>query len=233
MAAAPINRRTRLSDQTYAVVRAKIISGEMTPGAKIAEAELATGFGVSRTPLREALLRLSDEGLVAIFPQSGSFVAPINMDAVTEAQFVREHLECAVIRETAERIAPSGLAVLRRNLSEQQEADRENAPDRFYKLDEALHAAFAELAGRAGVWRTIQQGKAHLDRVRMLSLPVANHVPHLIRQHRAIVDALAAHDPAAAEATLRRHLREVFATVEQLGLAMAQAAPMLKQARSG
>jgi GntR family transcriptional regulator, rspAB operon transcriptional repressor len=222
MATAQIDRRTRLSDQAYAAVRAKIVTGELMPGARLAEAEIATSLGISRTPLREALLRLADEGLLAVYPQSGSFIAPISLEAMAEAQFVREHLECAVIRETAERIDADGVAALRRIVAEQQAAHDAREPDRFYELDEALHAAFAELAGRAGVWRVIQQGKVHLDRVRVLSLPVADHIPHLIRQHRAIIDALAAHDPAAAETALRRHLREVFATVEQLGLAAAE-----------
>jgi DNA-binding GntR family transcriptional regulator len=131
----------------------------------IAEAELAEQLAISRTPMREALLRLSDEGLVEIYPQSGSFVAPVRIDAVSEAQFVREHLECAVIREVAVRIDPRGLASLRNNLG-QQEA--------------ALACADPE--------------------------------------HRAIVDALAAHDVELADAALRLHLREVYATIAQLGL---------------
>ena len=225
MDSSPATRRTRLSDQAYTTLRTRIVSGALTPGARIAEAELAGEFGISRTPLREALLRLADEGLVAIYPQSGSFVAPIGLEAVAEAQFVREHLECAVIRELAGRIDPGGVLTLRKNLSEQEVARRAGDLDRFYGLDEALHAAFAELAGRAGIWRTIQQGKVHLDRVRRLSLPVADHIPRLIRQHRAIVDALAAREPAAAEAALRMHLREIFFTIEQLGLDAAERWP--------
>jgi DNA-binding GntR family transcriptional regulator len=221
MATVLIDRRARLSDQAYAALRARIVGGELAPGARIAEAELAADLGISRTPLREAVLRLADEGLIDVYPQSGSFVAPISLAAVAEAQFVREHLECAVIRETAARIDAAGLATLRQLLSGQQAAQREGDPDRFYELDEALHAAFAALAGRAGVWRIVQHSKVHLDRVRRLSLPVAEHIPRLIRQHRAIVDALDARDPACAEAALRTHLREVFSTIEQLGLGPA------------
>jgi DNA-binding GntR family transcriptional regulator len=218
MATTP-ERRARLSDQAYTALRGQIVSGALVPGAQLAEAEIAASLGISRTPLREALLRLADEGLMTIYPQAGSFVAPISLEAMAEAQFVREHLECAVIRELAERIDGAGVAALWRIIDEQQAACGAQQAERFYERDEALHAAFAEGVGRLGVWRIIQQGKVHLDRVRVLSLPVADHMPRLIRQHRAIVEAVAAHDPAAAEAALRQHLREVFATVEQLGLA--------------
>ena len=71
------------------------------------------------------------------------------------------------------------------------------------------------LAKRSGVWRVIQHSKHHLDRVRWLSLPVAEHIPHLIAQHQAIVEAVSQRDPDIAEASLRVHLREVYATIEQ------------------
>ena len=71
----------------------------------------------------------------------------------------------------------------------------------------------------------IKHSKPHLDRVRWLSLPVAEHIPHLIRQHRAVVDAVAQHDPDIAAASLRVHLREVYRTIEQLGLRTTEARP--------
>jgi len=155
---------------------------------------------------------------VQMFPQSGIFVTPISLSTVSEAQFIREHLECAVIREVAADITAAGVALLRATLAHQETAQRAGDLDEFYSLDERLHAQFCELARREGVWRVIQHKKTHLDRVRWLSLPVAEHVPHLIGQHRAIVEALSHHDADIAEASLRVHLREVYATVERLGL---------------
>jgi DNA-binding GntR family transcriptional regulator len=101
--------------------------------------------------------------------------------------------------------------------------------DAFYELDEALHAAFAECAGRPGVWRLIQQSKLHMDRVRLLSLPIASQVPRLVKQHHAIVNALARRDPDAAEAALRQHLREVFATIAELGLNAVEDPPLRRR----
>jgi DNA-binding GntR family transcriptional regulator len=210
--------RPRLSDAVYDAVREMIIRASMPPGSRVAEAKIGERLGVSRTPVREALLRLADEGLVQMVPQSGIYVAPVSLDAVSEAQFIREHLEGAVLRDVAAKIDPIGMALLRGTLARQEAAQDAADLIQFYDLDELLHQQFCELAGRSGVWRVIQHSKHHLDRVRWLSLPVADHIPYLIKQHRAIVDAVGNHDSDAAEAAMRVHLREVYATIEQLGL---------------
>jgi DNA-binding GntR family transcriptional regulator len=208
----------RLSDAVYNSVRDMIVRTTMPPGSRITEANIGERLGVSRTPVREALLRLADEGLVQMVPQSGIYVAPVNLVAVSEAQFIREHLECAVIREVAAKIDGGGIALLRGTLSRQEAARDSDDVVRFYDLDELLHQQLCELGGRSGVWRVIQHSKHHLDRGRWLSLPVAEHIPHLIIQHQAVVDALGQHDPDIAEASLRGHLREVYATIERLKL---------------
>lgn len=213
-----IDRRTRLAEQVYEVLRGDIVRGALRPDAQLAEPELAARLQVSRTPLRLALARLADEGLVVIYPQVGSFVAPIRLDAVAEAQFVREHLECALIRDAAARMDAATVRALRDNVDRQVRALRDGDRAEFYALDEALHASFAEAGGHPGVWKLIQHAKVHLDRVRHLSLSIDEHPPRLVDQHAAIVDALASGDADAAEAALRAHLREVFATVQALGL---------------
>ncbi|HWA80450.1 MAG TPA: GntR family transcriptional regulator [Acetobacteraceae bacterium] len=210
--------RSLLSDQAHEAVQGMIVRGELAPGARLSELELQARLGIGRTPLREAMLRLAEQGLVTIVPQSGSFVAPIQLDRVEEAQFVREQLECAMIREVAGRIDAAGARALHSNLAAQRQAERDGNAEAFYALDEALHAAFAEMAGRPGVWRLIQQGKLHMDRVRRLSLPMHNQIPRLIAQHEAVLAALEKHDAEGAEAALRQHLREVFTTIRDLGL---------------
>ena len=230
MANGALQSRLRLSDTVCTTLRDMIVRAEMPPGSRIAESEIAERLGISRTPIREALLRLADEGLVQMFPQSGIFVTPICLTTVIEAQFIREHLECAVIRELAEIVRLSGLAMLRAILVRQEAAQSSGDLDEFYALDEGLHAQFCILARREGVWRVIQHRKTHLDRVRWLSLPVADQIPYLIEQHRAVVDALCEHDPDAAETSLRVHLREVYATIERLGLCgREENAPLLRQ----
>lgn len=211
-----VERRVKLSDQAYEALRRMIVRGELAPGVRLSEPDLTDQLGIGRTPLREALLLLAREGLIHLQPQSGSFVSAIDIERVREAQFIREHLECGIIRQVAARVDRHGLGDIRRLLEQQDEACDE--PDRFYDLDEDLHATFCRIAGRPGVWQLIQQSKMHMDRVRRLSLPMADQIPRLIGQHRAILDALGQGDPDRAEAALRVHLREVFATIDTLGL---------------
>lgn len=213
-----IDRGAKLSDQAYRAIRAMIVRGELAPEARISEPELTERLGISRTPLREALLRLAQEGLVDIYPQSGSFVSQIRLEQVEEAQFIREQLECGIIRRVCAGIDRPSLAALHTHLKQQRDADEEGDLERFYELDEALHATFCTIAGRPGVWRLIERSKMHMDRVRRLSLPIAEQVPRLIAQHRAIVEAVGSGSADAAEAALRTHLREVFATMSLLHL---------------
>jgi GntR family transcriptional regulator, rspAB operon transcriptional repressor len=219
------HQRERLSDRAYTALRALIREAKLPPGSRLSDAALAGRIGVGRTPLREAMLRLAEEGLVEVYPQSGSFVAPIRLQSVSEGQFVREHLECAVIRELAVQIEGAGCVELREIIAGQEAAYAAANLDRFFALDEALHAQFAALAGRPGVWRVIQQSKIELDRVRVLSLPMSEQIPRLIEQHHAIVEAVSERDPGLAEARLRVHLREVFATIDRLGLDHLAAQP--------
>ena len=212
------DRRVKLSDQAYDALRRRIMRGDLAAGARLSEPELTVQLGIGRTPLREAFLLLAQEGLIQLLPQSGSFVAAIDLDRVREAQFIREHLECGIIRQVAVSIDRRGLGDIRRLLEQQAEAHEDNDPDRFYELDEALHATFCRIAERPGVWGLIHQSKVHMDRVRHLSLPIADQIPRLIGQHRVILDALGQGDPDRAETALRTHLREVFATIDTLKL---------------
>jgi DNA-binding GntR family transcriptional regulator len=231
MTVTPLPRRERLAERVYATLRAEIVSGALPPDRQISEQEISERLQVSRTPLREALVRLVEDGLAVVYPQFGTFVAPIRLEAVAEAQFIREHLECALIREAASHATPDDLRQLAENIDGQERAARDQDHQRFYALDEALHAGFAAASGRPGVWRLIQQSKVHLDRVRLLSLPIGNQLRHLIEQHKAIVEALNDQSADRAEQALRLHLREVFETARQLGLTEQREARLPKRRR--
>lgn len=218
MALSPANKHLRLGVQVFETLKEQIVSGVLAPKAQLSEVELSGRLGVSRTPVREALIKLTEEGLVQIIPQVGTFVAPISLESVRQAQFIREHLECGLIVEAAKSIDQGTLRRLRENLEQQGRAAKDDDLDRFYELDESFHASLASLAGHDVVWRIIQQSKVHMDRLRHVSFRIPHHMDHLIGQHEAILDAVAAGDTDAAQQTLRGHLREIFETVEKLGL---------------
>src|SRR6201984_3015487 len=138
----PINR-TRATRTTrveaYDALRSSIVSLQRTPGQRLSEAELAKELGVSRTPVREAIIQLRADGLVEVMPQLGSFVSKISLRNVREAQFAREALECAAIRIAAQRLDAAADERLRQNILLQRAAETSADLEQFYRLDEEFH----------------------------------------------------------------------------------------------
>jgi DNA-binding GntR family transcriptional regulator len=207
------SRRGPARAHVYTALRDAIVAGQLEPGRQISENELAARLGVSRTPIREALQRLREERLVAVVPQYGTFVTHISESAVSDAQFVREALECAAIRGTALRARDQDLGALEGIIRRQDAAREANDFDSFYVLDDELHQLLCDLSGHDIAWSLSQRAKGHLNRIRRLSMPEPGYMMEMIGEHRAVVAAVAAHDPDAAEQTLRHHLRMVLSTL--------------------
>jgi DNA-binding GntR family transcriptional regulator len=197
-------------DQVYLALREAIISAELQPGRRLSENELAERLGVSRTPVREALVGLRDERLVAIVPQLGTFVTLISPQGLADAAFVRETLECGAIRLACERVDDATLIELRANLAAQERAVTAGDPGAFDVLDGGLHRMICELSGHESAWTLSRRANGHLDRVRRLSLPEPGYLGEMVTEHRAVVAAVAAGDPDRAERALRHHLRMVL-----------------------
>jgi DNA-binding GntR family transcriptional regulator len=209
-------RTATASARIYADLRAELISLQRQPGEVISEAEIALSYGVSRTPVREAILKLADDGLVEIFPQSGIYVSRIPIAALPEAILVRKALEETTARLAAERATPSQILALHSIVERQREADVAKDSEAFHQADERFHATIAEVAGHPGIWTLIQQVKLHVDRYRRLTLPQAGRIGDAIVEHAAILAAIEARDPARAriamESHLERLLRDISAT---------------------
>ncbi|NTE88107.1 GntR family transcriptional regulator [Agrobacterium rubi] len=216
-----INLRLPIAPQIYERLRRAITTLAMLPSEALSEKELSLQLGVSRTPVREALIRLADEGLIDILPQRGSFVAPIRMKDVEEAQFIRESLEVAVVKRLAGRCSSAFLSELDANLVRQERAVSLEDHDLFLDLDEAFHRSFCEEAGLSKSWRVIQSVKLQMDRVRYLSLPDPDHLNTLLAQHRAIFDAVGKGLAVGAGAAMSTHLQEVLRTAKRLSLQRA------------
>jgi DNA-binding GntR family transcriptional regulator len=209
-------RRQTIGGQVHALLRRQIIVGQLLPRAMLSEQELSQRFGVSRTPIREALIKLADENLVEIYPQYGSFVAPIKLQDVFDSQFVRESLECAAIERAVERIDGAHAKRLRAILQRQRQLHRAGDHDEFFLADERMHALIMDIAGHAKAWRQVENAKAQMDRVRHLSMRFVRKRPSVIAEHGLIVDRLIARDRDGALAAMRSHLRGLFRSVEAL-----------------
>lgn len=210
-----LRRRVRVSDRVHEELVQAIRDLRLSPGQPISENDLTLAMQVSRTPVREALGRLAEGGLVTVIPQVGTKVSLISLREVREAQFVREHLEVAAF---AEGCADSELDVapLRAVLAEQAKAVSAGDIAAFFTTDEEFHAAIFGLTGHTLAWETIQAMKVQLDRVRRLSVPDSAKLGELFAEHTAIADALAAGSAEAGCALVARHARRVLAYAPDL-----------------
>ncbi len=209
-------RAATAASRIYSDLRIELVSLRRAPGEAISEAEIALSYGVSRTPVREAILKLSDEGLLEIFPQSGIFVARIPVAALPEAIIIRKALEETTARLAAERATASQILVLRSILERQREADAAGDRDAFHQADETFHATIADVAGHPGIWRLIQQVKVHVDRYRRLTLPQVGRIGRKISEHETILRAIEVHDPDGAGAAMQIHLERLLKDISAI-----------------
>lgn len=198
----------------YETLREQILTMALPPGAALSENELAAVLGVSRTPVRESLILLTEEGLVQVFPQVGSFVSRVDAAKVADAQFIRESIELAALDDIPGDPDAALVAELQSNL------DRQHAPDiaveEFFALDEQFHQGLLGLSGHATVWPTVVAAKGHLDRARRLGLQANESTVRFADEHAAVLDAVLSGDRTMARDRMRTHLRSVFGDIEKI-----------------
>ena len=170
------------------------------------EKEVIKRLGVSRTPIREALLRLEDEGLVQIFPQSGTYVSKIKIEAVLESQFIREALECSVARYAARNRNDELLESLSRKLEDYETALNDDEVKLMYEKDEEFHRTLANFCFPNRLWKITNQAKLQMDRVRYLSLAVQERRINVLKEHRWIFQNIADGNEDRAENAMKKHL---------------------------
>lgn len=203
-------RKATIGYRVFLAIKQAIVQGQLAPGHPVSEAELARQLGVSRQPVREAFIKLSDLGLVEIRPQRGTFVQLISRREVENARFIREAIEVAVVRRAADIATSETIAPLFDLIALQKATGSQPDQSRFLQLDDALHRAIASLADCDHAWRVAEDLKVQMDRVRYLSISHATPVQTIIAQHEAIVKAIAENDADAAETAMRLHLREIL-----------------------
>jgi len=202
--------------QVYDVIRRAIVGLAMPPGSVINEKTVCEQLGISRTPLREAILKLSDEHLVMIVPNSGTYVSKIDLQTVFDGQLIRDALEMKVVRLAAVKMSPAFDRKLEFNMYQQGRLAVALDYDGFYELDEAFHSMICEFGASARVWKIVHGAKGQLDRIRRLAFPVPKHLEIVLTEHSAIATALRIRDPDAAGAAMKVHLDRVFETIRTL-----------------
>ena len=202
------------ADLIFASLYRQVTTLELPPGTRLSEAEVARKAGVSRQPVRDAFWRLSQLGLLTVRPQRATTVSPISEGAVERARFIRTALEVETVRLAVERRTAATLAALARQLSDQEEAVAAGDAERFHGLDDDFHQMLAATAGVEYAWSLIREQKAHMDRVRFLSL--AFSAEQALADHRLILAALEAGDADAAVVVMRRHLGRIAEIIARI-----------------
>ena len=197
----------------HAELRQRIIDLELAPGQPLSENQLAADLGVSRTPIRESLIMLRQEGFVEVVPQVGTFVSRVDPQRVANAQFIREALETTGLRNAGDVLDAATVARLHANVERQR--GTEGDVDAFVLLDEDFHRGLLALSGHESAWDAIASERAHLDRARRLGLNEVTPASY-IDEHAAILDALVGGERERAIDLLRAHVRAVFSYIEQV-----------------
>ncbi len=208
-----------LSGRAYLSLKEAILHIRYQPGEILRKAEICAQLGVSRSPVAEAVARLAAEGLVEVVPQAGTFVARFSMAEIREGAFLREALELAAVEQLAEVITEDEIVLLRRNLRLQEVLLTDGDLAGFHQADEAFHALMLGFTGFRRLATLAQSSWVHVNRARQLLLPAPGRAQATLVEHGAIIDALAAHDPALARQTTRGHLRQLVTFLEPLAAA--------------
>jgi len=205
-----------LADRVYRAVKTAIMQLDFPPGAAIRKASICEWLGLSRSPVSEALAKLSTEGLVDIVPQSGTRVARLSMAEIREDAFMREALEVAAARNAAHARAEETVARLSRNLEMQKLLIADGAQADFMETDMAFHEAIMETTGVTRLPSTVNALSQHVNRARRLLLPEPGGLMKSLEEHIQIYDAIRHQDAVAAEAAMRHHVRRLLQRLEPL-----------------
>lgn len=196
-----------VQEMVYRTLRDKIVSMELKPGTTISTQEIADSMSVSRTPVREAFIRLQREDLLDVTPQRSTVVSKINMDRVYQERFIREALEIEVAQKFIEVATPEVLARMRRNIEKQYAAIEEQRYVDYLELDNALHqTAFTETHEDLGR-SIVQQMNGHYDRIRLISAWEGQIVYTAMQEHEKYVDYIERKDALHARKLLRSHFQ--------------------------
>lgn len=207
-----------LVSQIYTLLWDLISTIRIKPGQLLSEKDVSEALRASKTPVREAMIRLEEAGLVEIVPKSGTYVTPIRIDRYIEACFTRLQLEIGAVRQAAARNHDFERVIqLKTILQKQEDALAAESYESFFQLDESLHRAFFDMAGVPGVWNVLRKSQSDVYRIRHLKrVHNIRRGPRVVEQHKAIVTAIRGGDQDEAEAALVRHIGSLNTEIDQL-----------------
>lgn len=210
------NPRESTREYVYRFLKFNIMELKLIPGSALSEKDIAQLLNVSRTPVREAFIQLSQEYLLDILPQKGTYVSLIDIENVEESKFLRETVEKAVMAMACVDFPSDKLFELQSNIALQELCFKEKNYLRFYELDEEMHKIIFVGCRKARIWSMIQQMNTHYNRVRILNIAGGYDALPVLNQHKEILLAIKEKDGELGMKTIDLHLNKVKFDIEDL-----------------
>ena len=202
--------------RVYSGLRAQIVSLELLPDTVLSRAEIAKEYGVSQSPVREAIQKLEQEGLVVSYPKSKTLVTKIDVEHARVTQFLRLSVEVEVARTLVQRHDPDIVLPASRILRMQKLAGEDHDIPEFTALDWLFHQSLFQAAGVVSLWHMISGRSGHLDRLRRLNLPDPGKMSAVLGSHERILEAIRKGDLHGAETQTREHLSGTLASLQAI-----------------
>ncbi|WP_035728455.1 GntR family transcriptional regulator [Bradyrhizobium murdochi] len=211
-----LDRDRQAAPQVFERLRGMIISLELPPGSPLSRAALAGQFGVSSTPIRDALMRLEEEGLVDVFPQYATVVSRVDVRLAQQAHFLRQAVELEIVRMLAMRHDEAFTAELHATIVRQQHFVKAGDFEKFMAADNEFHAQLYAATDKQDIWSLVRSRSGHIDRLRRLHLPSPGKAQDILRHHKLIAKAIEAGQPEEAQKHLRTHLSGTLSELDQI-----------------
>ncbi|MGV1872712.1 GntR family transcriptional regulator [Agrobacterium rosae] len=206
-----------MTNRIHALLRKLIVEVKLLPGRALSEKEIAALLQVSKTPVREAIIRLAEEGFVTVVPQGGTYISPIDVQRYMEACFIRFKLEEGAVIEATKRHSIEDIARLKTCISQQRTAAEDEEFTDFFLLDEEFHRSIFAAARLPGAWSVVNQAKGEMDRMRHLKRVFAvRRTEKVIEEHELIVTAIESGDVDTARSAVERHLGSLESKITEL-----------------
>ena len=209
-----LDRYRQAAPQLYDALREQIVTLQLKPGDVLSRTEIARQFGVSQTPVRDALMKLEQEDLVDVFPQAATRVSKINLRSAQQAHFLRLSVELELVHRFAIQQNERVNLELKAIMSDLKRCAKGKDSLGFIQADRQFHHVLYEYADLMEIWALIQGRSGHIDRLRHLHLPADGKMQQIIKDHQDITDAILSGRPDAAQSAVRKHLSGTLAQAE-------------------
>ena len=206
-----------LSYVVYDELKREILSLELVPGQAISENEICKKFEVSRTPVRDALWRLQEQGFITTMPYRGTYVTKLNLNEIKQMIYMRISVETNVLCDFMDIATPMILEEVR-YLIRKQEAiilEKDFTPEKFYHLDLQMHAVWFEVTGMKKIWGIVQEAQVHYTRYRMLDFETETNFTRIIKDHNKLFEMIQNKDKVGLALTLKEHLSYSITRMKQ------------------